>query len=116
MNWEPLVKFAQMLFSATDHFITSHSKMIVTGFVATLLTIYGNRINGAFREWTRKSNVLIRFLAFILLCTLGYAFLTDLAMEQSERLLHWAGPSWRVGVVLGGFTLLAILARRERQL
>lgn len=99
-----------------DQWMLLHLGMLITGLVATLLTVYGNRINGTFAKWTRSWNFILRYLGFVLLCTLGYAFLTDWLILELRHVISLIPREWRVGSIILSFAILALLAKREKQL
>ena len=88
-----------------------HLQAVSIGLAATLLVIYGGSINGFCRKQTQSLHFTARFALFILLCSVGYAFLTS----QAVRLLHsfLCGLSDRDMVisVIASFLVLAFLAR-----
>ena len=74
---------ASILHPVAD-FFRPHLQAIAIGLAATLLVIYGGSINGFFRKQTQNLHFMPRFALFILLCSVGYAFLTS----ELVRLLH----------------------------
>lgn len=109
MNSFPLLAFA-------DQWILSHLGMLSTGLVITLLSVYGNKINASVRKRTLKQNFLLRYLIFILLCTLGYAFLTDWLVHQLKTLAGLIPSQWRSLSMILAFLGIALLAKREKQI
>ncbi len=53
-----------------------HLSFLATALVASLLVIFGADINRAVRGLVRKAHFVLRTLVFVILCALGYGFLT----------------------------------------
>ena len=85
---------------------------ISVAFVATLLVIYGDAINKTVRVFVKPYPFILRITAFVLLCTLGYGFLTVWGSAQIKSLL-WSIPDlYKPVTVVGAFCILGILAER----
>lgn len=88
---------------------------IALAVVATLLVIYGNDINRTVKRAVGKKPLLIRFGAFIALCTVGYGVLTvNITQWVGRGLAKIPVPYLPVAVILV-FVILAILAERKNQ-
>ncbi|TGG91534.1 DUF3392 family protein [Natronospirillum operosum] len=53
-----------------------HLRFLATALVASLLVIFGTDINRGVRGMIRKAHFVLRTLVFVILCALGYGFLT----------------------------------------
>lgn len=89
---------------------------IALALVATVLVIYGDRLNRILKKAVSHWAFIARVAAFILMCTFGYGLLTV-----------WAQPIVRLGIlqlpieyrpllILFCFISLGILAERKRHL
>lgn len=98
------------------NFMRAHLPSISVGLVSTTLVIYGANINGFFRKLTRKIGVLWRFILFVLLCSLGYGFVSSQAVKWINHNLRTL-PDWQLLVAIGGsFLLLAFLAKQGKEI
>lgn len=81
------------------------------GLVATFLMIYGSFINGFFKKITKKLPFLGRFALFVLLCSVGYAFLSSQIVKLLKKLLYMQSDGMLIIIVAAAFIGLAFLAR-----
>ena len=99
------------LFHPAADFLRPHLQAISIGLAATLLMIYGAAINGFFRRQTQTLHFLARFALFILLCSVGYAFLTSELVRLLHNFLCRMNDTNLVISVGLSFLILAFLAR-----
>ena len=92
-------------------FLHQHLQSIAIGLAATLLVIYGASINGFFRRQTRSLHFFLRFGLFILLCSVGYAFLTSVVVKFFHSFLNNLSDLDLVVAVVSSFLVLGFLAR-----
>lgn len=85
---------------------------ISVAFVATLLVIYGDAINKTVRVFVKPYPFVLRITAFVLLCTLGYGFLTVWGSGQIRSVLLSIPDVYKPVAVLGAFLFLGFLAER----
>ncbi|MCY0965719.1 DUF3392 family protein [Parathalassolituus penaei] len=93
-------------------FLRPFNSDIALAWVATLLVIYGDSINGFVRNLVRRQMVVVRILVFIALCTFGYGALTVWVVPFVARFLSHQPANLYVILVVGGFVLLGIMAER----
>lgn len=55
---------------------TPHLRLLCTAFIASILVIYGRDINRGVLGVMRRAHFLLRTLVFVLLCAVGYGFIT----------------------------------------
>jgi len=101
---------ASFLLPVADIF-RPHLQGISIGLAATLLVIYGGSINGFFRKQTQSLHFFARFALFVLLCSVGYAFLTSQLVRALHNFLSELSDVDLVLSVTASFLVLAFLAR-----
>lgn len=93
--------------------IRPHITFVASALVATLLVIYGSRLNRAVWALVRGAHFVLRTLVFIALCALGYGALTVYLIPLVRRLLLAAGPYWLAPLVVAIFVLVGWLAEKH---
>jgi undecaprenyl pyrophosphate phosphatase UppP len=88
---------------------------VALGIIATLLVIFGDDINKSAKRAVGKKNLIVRMVAFILLCTFGYGVLTVQLTEWMKNALGGLQNSTLPVVILGSFLLLSYLAEKKNQ-
>jgi hypothetical protein len=101
-----------ILNTLSDH-TSPYLPQISLAIIATLLVIFGQRINRAVKALVRGNHFIIRTLTFILLSTVGYGLLTvnlsDWLVFAFKQLPYvWIGIS-----VIVSFIALGVLAERQ---
>jgi hypothetical protein len=89
-----------------------YSMQLAVAFVATLLVIYGDAINKTVRVFVKPYPFVVRIMAFVVLCTLGYGALTVWGSAQVHKLIHQIPAVFFAPVVLTAFIILGALAER----
>jgi hypothetical protein len=95
-------------------FIRTHVHEICFGITAVTLTLAGPKINGGLKQIVRKLNWLLRYAAFVVLCTAGYTFLSQIIYRGLLHLLHGLTNLMLVLVTLGLYLLLAWVAKEQK--
>lgn len=105
LNWQqPFIWLADLM--------RPHNKAIALAMVTTLLVIFGDVINGAFRKLLRKQAVWIRVTAFIGLCAFGYgAFIVWITPVLASFLMHRNSIAY-VFIIIVSFIVVGVLAER----
>jgi hypothetical protein len=83
------------------------------GITAVALILAGPAINGFFSRLTEKLHWILKYLLFVLLCTVGYGVLTQVVYQG---LKHWMVRQHNlllVLVTLGIYLVLAFLAKKQ---
>tara|TARA_Y100000588_G_C14106926_1_gene861270 strand:+ start:549 stop:962 length:414 start_codon:yes stop_codon:yes gene_type:complete len=104
--------FTQLIAAASD-WARPHLNQISTIFTTALLVIYGDYINRAVKNRFRQHHFLVRTLAFIALCSLGYGLLTTLITPSATRLLLLLGDRYLAPTIVLAFVVLGFLAERK---
>lgn len=94
-------------------FAYSHLRQIALIFAATLLAIFGSNINNAFKRLMGQRHFLFRVLAFIALCSAGYALLTLVLSKALFAILLGVPRGFRALVIAGMFFLVGLLAEQK---
>ena len=92
-------------------FLRLHMDSIAVGLMATLLIIYGGKINGYFKKITKSIPFVGRFALFVLLCSAGYAFASSQLVRFLKMFLRSQADLPLIGMIAGAFLALAFLAR-----
>jgi len=99
-----------------SHFLKGHIYFISMSVITTLLMVYGHEINKLFRNLTKSLNALLRFLLFMALCSIGYAFIaTKLALLIRTQLVALPPTTFLLGLT-AMFLLLGYLAKRNGEI
>ena len=86
-----------------------------TAIVATVLVLYGARINKAIRRQIRSLHFVGRLAIFVALCACGYATGAVFAGHLLGGLLGKFNDMWLAPIVGVIFVLIGLLAEREGQ-
>lgn len=97
-------------------FIREHIQSISVGLIATFLMVYGYKINAVFRKQTKSLNFFIRYCLFVLLCSVGYGFVSSQAAKWIKTLLIGLSNSHLIMVVGGAFLIMAFLAKKGKEI
>ncbi len=106
MNW-----INDLLLQSAAH-LKPYTAQLAVALVATLLVIYGDRINKTVRLLVRPYPFILRISAFVVLCTLGYGALTVWGASQLKMLMGSLPDVYFAPVVLLAFIILGVLAER----
>ncbi|MDO6683413.1 MULTISPECIES: DUF3392 family protein [unclassified Oceanobacter] len=98
------------LLVSVSGWLRPYNDEIALAIIATLLVVFGDRINRLVRKLVRPYWVGFRVLAFVALCTFGYGTLTVwLVPVLAGVLISLAAPVY-VASIVGSFVVLGILA------
>ncbi len=110
------MEYLNTLLIPASHFLKSHIYFISMSVITTLLMVYGHEINKLFRTITRSLNAVVRFLLFMVLCTIGYAFIaTNLARLIRTQLVNLSPIAFIVALLII-FVTLGYLAKRNGEI
>ncbi len=98
------------------HWITPYINDISLALVATILVIYGDKLNQVLKRFVSNWTFLARVSAFILMCTFGYGLLTVWIQPFVQTALLNIALMYRPAFIVSCFVLLGVLAERRRQL
>ena len=89
-----------------------HLTFIASALIATILVIYGERINKAVWALVKGAHFIIRTLVFIALCAFGYGALSVYLVPVIRKLFLAAGNVWLGVAVIVSFVLVGLLAEK----
>ncbi|WP_119395288.1 DUF3392 family protein [Salinibius halmophilus] len=90
-----------------------HLTTIVYAAIASLLVIFGNRINRAVFSFVKDAHFLLRTLVFILLCAVGYGLLLIFFADLLRQGLLMIPSLWLGLVIVLGFLVIGWLAEKN---
>lgn len=90
-----------------------HLTFISSAFIATILVIYGDRINKAIWQLIKGAHFIVRTLVFVLICALGYGAMSVYLVPVVSKMLMFAGALWLGPVVVIVFTIVGVLAEKR---
>ncbi len=100
--------------SYLSSFIRLYIHEISFGITAVSLMLFGPYINAGVRKLVRKFHWLVRYAAFVLLCTAGYTFLLQVVYRGVKHfLLGCSNPILVIATVVS-YLLLAWIAKENK--
>jgi len=90
-----------------------HLTFIASAIIATILVIYGGRLNKAVWVLVKGAHFIIRTLVFIALCVFGYGALAVYLVPIVREILLLAGGLWLGPVVVVIFIVIGVFAERH---
>lgn len=97
-------------------YIRAHMQEVSFGITAVALVIAGPSINGLFRQITLSLHWLFRYLLFIVLCSAGYGFLSQVIYRGVKNWLRGQSSMMLVIWTAAIYLLLAWLAKRQKDI
>jgi hypothetical protein len=97
----------------TAGLIRQHVSEVCFGITAVILILAGPAINGFVQRLTQRFHWLVRYLVFVLMCTAGYGFLTQVIYRG---LMRWFSCQRSLALILSVtfiYMLLAFFARKQ---
>ena len=91
-----------------------YSDEISLAFIATLLALFGDKINSFVRRRVIKWFFLIRILLFVLLCAVGYGLITVTIQPLVHDVFLKISLDYSLIFVVISFTIFGVLAERKR--
>ena len=113
MDW--LYNAIDWILEISSSWFRPYLKEISFSFVATLLVIYGDKINSVIRRSTSKYQYMVRILAFVIVSGFGYGFATTYLADVVKDILNWKTGSMLGVSVITIFFVLGALADRKNQ-
>ncbi len=83
------------------------------GITAVSLMLAGPVINGFIQNLTQKFNWLLRYVVFILVCTVGYGFLTHFVFRGLARWLAYQRNKELLVITVVIYLVLAFFAKKQ---
>lgn len=93
-----------------DNWLRQSIFMIAMAQIATILTIFGDQINGVLRLFVKPYPFFLRVSAFVALCAFGYGAITAFSTPLYAGLLAKLNSFLLTPVVLVSFILIGMLA------
>ncbi|MBU2863835.1 DUF3392 family protein [Reinekea marina] len=90
-----------------------HLTFIASAYIATILVIYGARINKAVWALVKGAHFIIRTLVFVALCAVGYGAISVYLVPVVRELLLLAGALWLGPLVVISFLFIGWLAEQN---
>lgn len=97
-------------------FIRHHLQEVCFGITAVSLMLFGPMLNGTVKHITRSLHWLLRYLVYVLLCTVGYVFLAKGMYDGIRHLLLMLSRPVLVFVTLGIYLVLAWIAKQQKEI
>jgi hypothetical protein len=97
----------------TAGLIRQHLSVVCFGITAVTLILSGPAINGFVQRLTQSFHWLVRYLVFVLMCTAGYGFLTQVIYHG---LMRWFSTQRSLALILIAtfiYLVLAFFARKQ---
>lgn len=92
-----------------------YRNIIVASWVAVLLVLYGDSINKSLKRLMRPYHYVVRILAFVVLCSVGYSILAHYGEVLINHTLQLPERSWFTVIVIGIYFVLGGLAESKHQ-
>lgn len=105
------MEFIQNLLYEFSGFFRPYLSQISTALVASMLVIYGDRINRAVKMLVKGSHFIVKTLVFVALCAFGYGMATVMLAPLVKTLLLNIGSLWMGLVVVASFFGVGLLAQ-----
>lgn len=102
--------------TTTALFIRHHLQEICFGITAVSLMLFGPIFNGTVKHITRNLHWLLRYVVFVLLCTVGYVSLAKGMYDGIRNLLLMLSRPALVFVTLGIYLALAWIAKQQKEI
>jgi cation transport ATPase len=90
-----------------------HLTFIASAYIATILVIYGARLNKAVWALVKGAHFIVRTLVFVALCAIGYGTISVYLVPVVRDVLLLAGALWLGPLVVLSFLLIGWLAEHH---
>ncbi|MGA3050447.1 MAG: DUF3392 family protein [Chitinispirillaceae bacterium] len=91
----------------------SHLAQVSLGITAVTLILAGPVINGFIQNMTQRFHWLLRYCIFVLMCTIGYGFLTHFVFRGLARWLAYQRNVELLIIIAGIYLVLAFFAKKQ---
>jgi len=106
----------QQLLSVTSSWFKPYLAEIAFSFVATLLVLYGCRINSEIKKITSNYHFLVRVTIFVLISGFGYGMATVYLTRVLEKTLQYQTGNYLGLIVIALFLSLGIMADNKNHI
>ncbi|MEX0584638.1 MAG: DUF3392 family protein [Natronospirillum sp.] len=103
----------QSALSQFSAFFVPHLYFISTAYVATVLVLFGSDINRAVRALIKNAHFVLRTAIFVILCALGYGFVTVQGGIWLAQLLVQVDRTFLGLLIVAAFIWVGWLAERR---
>jgi hypothetical protein len=93
--------------------IRQHLSEVCFGITAVVLILAGPAINEFVQRLTKSFNWFVRYLVFLLMCTIGYGFLTQVIYRSLKHWLVYQKGLALILLTVGIYLVLAFFARKQ---
>lgn len=94
--------------------LTPHLSNIALAMTATVLVVFGDRVNKLLKRVVSQWAFVLRVAAFVLMCTFGYGLLTLWGQPVVLWVLTHLPLALRPLLITSVFVFLGLLAERKR--
>jgi hypothetical protein len=95
-------------------FIHTNLHAICLGITAVTLSLATPKLKGSIKRLVKNLHWLLRYAAYILVCTVGYTFLAQIIFRGIKQLLHGLSNPMIIIVTLAIYLLLAWIAKEQK--
>ncbi|MCZ2722159.1 DUF3392 domain-containing protein [Marinomonas sp. 15G1-11] len=110
------MEFIFRLNAQLAHQILPYLNDISLALVATVLVVYGDKLNAVLKKAVSHWIFIVRVCVFILMCTFGYGLLTVWIQPFVRSGILYLPLEYRPLFILLCFVILGIFAERKRHL
>ncbi len=110
-----ILDFITSLLKDLSSWFRPHLLQVSTAIIASILVIYGDRINRAVRVLVKGSHFIIKTLAFIALCAFGYGMATVFLAPILKSVYLSLDSVWLGPAVVASFIGVGLLAQFHNQ-
>ena len=104
------------LFNELGLWCRPYQYQISLAIIATLLVIFGNDINASIKKLLCKQHLVVRLLAFIFICAVGYGLLTVWLTSLLTAQLASIPTVYLAPSIITTFVVLALYAQKQRHI
>jgi hypothetical protein len=97
-------------------FIHTYLHEIAFGITSITMVLFGPYINRNLQRLVRNFHWLLRYVIFVLLCTAGYAFLSQVVYRGIKQMLHTLSNPLLVVTTVLLYLMLAWVAKEQKKI
>jgi hypothetical protein len=96
--------------------IRQHMSEVCFGITAVSLILAGPAINGFVQRLTKSFHWFVRYLVFVLMCTIGYGFLSQVIFRGLKQWFAHQGAVSLILITTALYLVLAFFAKKQGQI
>lgn len=104
------------LFAEMSSWMRPYLTEIASAYVVTILAIYGEDINRLLKNKVRKYPWIVKTMAFIALCSIGYTLMTVAMVPVIRKGLEAFGGTYIAPITIVFYIVIGILASQKKQI